>query len=98
MPLSEEASNTFEQCRTLSNSGLMRMRNLAAETFENDNKLIIGVNGSYARREVTTGSDVDLFFLYLGDDPDIHEKQQTFRELLIKNCLLYTSPSPRDRG
>ena len=36
--------------------------------FGQEVSLIIGTNGSYARREATSGSDVDLFYLLLGQN------------------------------
>ncbi|WP_188581567.1 hypothetical protein [Azorhizobium oxalatiphilum] len=59
------------------------MRNLAKEMFGDRSDFIIGVNGSLARREYTSGSDVDLFFLVLNQEIDpIKEKQNDFRSRL----------------
>ena len=49
---------------------LDKMRAAAKDMFENPSNFIIGVNGSIARGEATSGSDVDLFFLSLDEDPE----------------------------
>ncbi|MDG2341011.1 MAG: hypothetical protein P8L32_07445, partial [Paracoccaceae bacterium] len=51
----------------LSEQQLNIMREIAEEIFGKDTNIIIGVNGSVARRETTSGSDVDLFFLGLDE-------------------------------
>ncbi len=86
MSLSESAKATLEKTRRRSDDGLEQMRELAAEMFGQDDTIIIGVNGSYARREVTQGSDVDLFFLFdTASMGEAHEKQERFREKLKHN-------------
>lgn len=49
-----------------SDKDLARLRELTLAVVGKSD-LIVGVNGSYARREATTGSDLDLFFLFKGD-------------------------------
>ena len=44
------------------------MRELANGVIGDDPDIVVGVNGSVARREVTSGSDVDLFFLVRNGD------------------------------
>ncbi|QFT61802.1 hypothetical protein [Roseivivax sp. THAF30] len=62
---------------------LEAMRAAAQEVISDEPGIIVGVNGSVARREVTSGSDVDLFFLATGDDADaIRPVQEAFRERL----------------
>ena len=83
MKLSEEATATFERCTASSEEGLEKIRAAATEMFGGDDRFVIGVNGSYARREVTAGSDVDIFILTLDDDPTkLKAGQVRFREYL----------------
>lgn len=59
------------------------MRRAALDRFGGAAGFLIGINGSYARREATHGSDVDLFFLATGSDVSLAtEKQGEFRKLL----------------
>lgn len=83
MSLSKSAEAVLAKTRELSETGLTAMRQQAADMFGEDQSVIIGVNGSYARREVTQGSDIDLFFLYdAADKRDVIAKQDAFREKL----------------
>ena len=59
------------------------MRRAALDRFGGAADFLIGINGSYARREATQGSDVDLFFLATGSEVSLAtEKQGEFRKLL----------------
>ena len=59
------------------------MRRTALDRFGGAADFLIGINGSYARREATQGSDVDLFFLATGSEVSLAtEKQAEFRKLL----------------
>ena len=59
------------------------MREAALERFGNARRFLIGVNGSYARREATEESDVDFFFLNTrSGSASADEEQAEFRELL----------------
>lgn len=59
------------------------MRKAAKDQFGDATDFLIGVNGSYARREATKGSDIDLVFLTKESDTSaVEEKQDEFRELL----------------
>lgn len=59
------------------------MRQAALDGFGGATDFLIGINGSYARREATQGSDVDLFFLATGSEVSVAtEKQAEFRNLL----------------
>lgn len=60
-------SGVLQRAIQLSEDQLKIMREIAEEIFGQDADVIIGVNGSVARRETTSGSDVDLFFLGLDD-------------------------------
>ena len=61
------------------------MRESALERFGNTREFLIGVNGSYARREATGESDVDLFFLTTGSEASsADEAQGEFREFNLK--------------
>lgn len=59
------------------------MREIAVDVIGEDADIVVGVNGSVARREVTSGSDVDLFFLVCNGDVDkAKDVQGAFRERL----------------
>lgn len=65
------------------------MREIARAEFGNETEFLIGVNGSFARREATRASDVDFFFLAVTPDVlplrKVRERKATFEELLEKN-------------
>lgn len=62
---------------------LETMRDAARAMFQDASGFLIGVNGSLARREYTSGSDVDLFFLVLdGDVAAAEGAQERFRDKL----------------
>lgn len=93
MMLSDDAQATFDKAREESENGLVKIRAAAAELFTGDDSIIIGVNGSYARREVTQGSDVDLFFLFdKAELADVTAKQVAFRKVL--EAANFKMPSP----
>lgn len=80
MSLSSKAQGVFDEAGKRSEDGLARMRAIAAEEIGDDDRFIVGVNGSYARREVTAGSDVDLFVLYRHDAmKEAHDVQAALR-------------------
>ena len=59
------------------------MRDLAVDVISKDADIVVGVHGSVARREVTSGSDADLFFLVRkGDIEKTKGVQSAFREKL----------------
>lgn len=68
MPLSVSSQRIFSKCSEYSESSLAAMRSKASDIFDNNDSILVGINGSYARREATLGSDADLFFLYTGDN------------------------------
>lgn len=76
-----DVSGVLQRAVDLSEKQLKLMREIALEIFGQDTKIIIGVNGSVARRETTSGSDVDLFFLGLGqaDLDSLKSQQETYR-------------------
>jgi len=83
MELSIGAQTTFEKAKRRSEEGIAKMRSVAEEILKEERSIIVGVNGSYARREVTSGSDVDLFFLYTGQHNSIAmDYQQKVRDQL----------------
>lgn len=62
---------------------LETMRDAAKAMFGDASGFVIGVNGSLARREYTSGSDVDLFFLVVnGDVAGAKAAQEKFRQKL----------------
>ncbi len=77
MSLSPKARGVFERASGRSEDGLKKMREVAAEVMGDDDRFIVGVNGSYARREVTGGSDVDLFVLFRKDAVKEAQERQT---------------------
>lgn len=83
MALSAAARAVFAQTEKRSQEGLATLRALAREMFGSDESIIIGVNGSYARREATGGSDIDLFFLHDrgggGGESQAQKMQSAFR-------------------
>ena len=83
MHLSPPAPKIFDDVIAESERGLTKIRSAAQSTFSDSDKIIIGVNGSYARREATVGSDVDLFFLYRDiAEPQAKEMLDDFRSKL----------------
>ena len=62
----EDRSWILAECEAESERQLRSMRSIAQEMFGGDTDYLVGVNGSVARRECTSGSDVDLFFLHEG--------------------------------
>jgi hypothetical protein len=54
---------TINEARERSVEDIETLRKIARETLSDQTELIVGINGSLARREITSGSDVDLFFL-----------------------------------
>lgn len=83
-----DASDVIEKAIATSEQQLSIMRGIAEEIFGGETPIIIGVNGSLARRECTSGSDVDLFFLGLDDSAeDLAEKQRTYRAELMKRGI-----------
>ena len=65
------------------------MRESALERFGDTREFLIGVNGSYARREATEKSDVDFFFLTTGSEASSAEESQAeFRDLLEEDLNL----------
>ncbi|MBB4276393.1 hypothetical protein [Rhizobium mongolense] len=66
-----------------SEAKLETLRAAATTMFGEASGFVIGVNGSLARREYTSGSDIDLFFLVLdGDIPAAKKAQESFRQKL----------------
>ena len=74
--------------------------------FEN-RLLYVGLQGSYLRDEATEKSDIDVMVVIDEMKPnDLKEYKKVLKEIgnydkscgFICGCLLYTSPSPRDRG
>ncbi|MEP0953187.1 MAG: hypothetical protein ABJG96_14705 [Paracoccaceae bacterium] len=79
-----DVSGVLQRANQLSEHQLKTMREIAEEIFGQDTNIIIGVNGSVARRETTSGSDVDLFFLGLDEAEltSLQSKQDIYRARL----------------
>lgn len=83
MTLNSQTSEIMSKAWQTSESGITEMRKIAQDMFVDETSFVIGVNGSYARREVTSGSDVDVFFLYESDDSgSIEAKQEQYLQKL----------------
>ena len=74
---SADVAIVLDRARARSEEVLQTLRSAAADALGEDPDLIVGVNGSIARREATTGSDVDLFVLALNGDVQAAEGAQT---------------------
>lgn len=73
----------FETCQSNAEQEIERMRGVAAQVFSEREDIIVGVNGSLARREFTSGSDVDYFILKVdGSAADDAADQKAFRDAL----------------
>lgn len=73
----DDVHNVLQHARKLSEDRLTVMRGAASKRLGDNPHIIVGVNGSVARREVTSGSDVDLFFLSLDGDINTARKVQS---------------------
>lgn len=84
-----DAAHILAKCDDESERQLKAMRDIAREMFNDNPNYLIGVNGSVARRECTSGSDVDLFFLYNDavKEADVREDQATYRRRLEESGL-----------
>lgn len=79
-----DVATVLDGARDRSEATLDTLRSVAADLLGGESDLIIGVNGSIARREETAGSDVDLFVLTLsGDIAAAKAVQAEYRERLV---------------
>jgi predicted nucleotidyltransferase len=79
-----DVAAVLDGARKRSEDVLETLRSVAADLRGGSSDLVIGVNGSVARREATSGSDVDLFFLTLsGDLAAAKTAQDEYRERLV---------------
>ncbi|HVY82309.1 MAG TPA: nucleotidyltransferase domain-containing protein [Steroidobacteraceae bacterium] len=74
------AQDALFRARERARQGVDRLRDALGREFFSRDDIIIGVNGSYARGEVTTGSDVDVFVLGISGG----EEYQPDRERVIE--------------
>lgn len=72
------------EARERAQQGIGKLRNALREELGERSDIIVGVNGSYARREVTPGSDVDIFFLGTHDIAPADAAQSRFLSQLEK--------------
>jgi Nucleotidyltransferase domain len=70
--------HSLNAARDRAREGVARLREAVNEEFGDRTDIIVGVNGSYARQEVTPGSDVDIFFLGTGSVEPAREAQEAF--------------------
>ncbi|OJH44218.1 hypothetical protein [Paracoccus sp. SM22M-07] len=83
-----DAAAVIHSTREKSEDILKTLRSVAAELPCLTSDIVIGVNGSVARREVTSGSDVDLFFLTLdGDLAAAKSAQEEYRAKLVEKGI-----------
>jgi predicted nucleotidyltransferase len=59
----------FERTKAKSEISIEKIRAKAKDYFSERQSILVGVNGSYARREATNGSDLDLFYLSTTSTP-----------------------------
>lgn len=78
--------------RERADQGIARLREVLKTEFPGRDDLIIGVNGSYARREVTSGSDVDIFVLGLASGEQYQGVSDRVIELIKLSGLKPPSP------
>ena len=79
----DQVRDVLGRARAEADRQLEAMRAAAKDVIPYDAGVIVGVNGSVARREVTSGSDVDLFFLTTRDDAEAARPiQEAFRDRL----------------
>jgi len=80
--------NIFDICKENSDDALKNMRSVASKLFGGRTDIVIGVNGSVARREYTSKSDIDLFVLSTRQDAiDVNKVEEDFRAALSKQEL-----------
>lgn len=80
---SPDTERVFDECKRRSDHRIDEMRQAASDRFAGATDCLIGISGSFARREATQGSDVDLFFLATGSEvSSVRDKQAVLRELL----------------
>ena len=89
-----ESEIILDRCKEISNLRISTMRQTARDhfTFYDAKNFLIGINGSYARREATARSDIDLFFITLdGDVCGAKRHQKDFFEILRKQNFILPS-------
>jgi predicted nucleotidyltransferase len=72
--------------------GIDKLRHELQKNFPGRDDIIIGVNGSYARGEVTSGSDVDIFVLGLDSTKNYNADKDHVIEVI--RSLSLKPPSP----
>ncbi|WP_425074854.1 hypothetical protein [Sagittula sp. S175] len=83
-----DVAAVLDAARAKSEGILQTLRSVATESPSLTADIVIGVNGSVARREATSGSDVDLFFLTLdGDLLAAKSAQDEYRAKLIEKGI-----------
>lgn len=81
-------TNIFDRCKATADEKITIMRNVASNLFKDREDIIIGVNGSVARREYTSGSDIDYFFLSTKEEGiGVSEDEKKFRIALCNQGL-----------
>lgn len=73
---SADVAAVLDGARERSEDILNTLRSVAEDLSTENSDLVIGVNGSVARREATSGSDVDLFFLTRSGDCEAAKSAQ----------------------
>lgn len=66
------------EARERARQGIATLRSALSEEFAGRDDIVVGVNGSYARQEVTLGSDVDIFFLGMQSVEPARAAQEVF--------------------
>lgn len=83
-----EVQAALDAARQRSEHTLEQLRSMAQDVFDDHPALIVGINGSIARREATVGSDVDLFVLTTSDDMgEARDAHCRYRAKLLENGI-----------
>ena len=69
--------NAIESAKLKSDAAIAKLRKAAKSYFSPNCVIIVGINGSYARREATQGSDLDLFYLNSSNEPKLSSELDT---------------------
>ena len=84
-----ESEDILIKCKEISNRKICEIREAACNCFSKCDNLLVGINGSYARREATVNSDIDLFIIATdGDVCNAKIYQEKFSQILKKSDFI----------
>ena len=75
--------HAVDSAKFRSDAAIIKLREAARNYFSLNPEIIIGINGSYARREATQGSDLDLFYLYTSTKPLELSLKEGFDQIVV---------------